>query len=77
MGAFQYNNGAFCYTDTRTTQWEDPRLQNSAITGPVSIICVGERLTKLSSILCSSLKVSIYYINYYKWCTIKINPVLD
>lgn len=26
-------------TDTRTTQWEDPRLKNSAITGPVSIVC--------------------------------------
>lgn len=23
--------------DTRTTQWDDPRLQNSAITGPVSM----------------------------------------
>lgn len=29
---------ALCFcTDTRNTQWEDPRLQSPAITGPVSI----------------------------------------
>lgn len=30
----------YLVSDTRTTQWEDPRLQSSAITGPVSIISV-------------------------------------
>jgi len=26
------------YLDTRTTQWEDPRLNNPKIAGPVSFI---------------------------------------
>lgn len=26
----------FYFIDTKNTQWEDPRLQNAAITGPVS-----------------------------------------
>lgn len=59
MAEFWYKwriSGAFFSTDTRTTQWEDPRLKNSAITGPVSILC--EILTKLISILWDGLKVS-------------------
>uniref|UniRef100_A0A665U4R7 E3 ubiquitin-protein ligase n=1 Tax=Echeneis naucrates TaxID=173247 RepID=A0A665U4R7_ECHNA len=34
-----HTDGRIFYIDhnTRTTQWDDPRLQNSAITGPVSI----------------------------------------
>lgn len=27
----------FYFIDTKNTQWEDPRLQNAAITGPVSM----------------------------------------
>lgn len=46
----------FYPTDTRTTQWDDPRLKNSAITGPVSI--VWEMLTKLMNILWDGLEVS-------------------
>lgn len=26
------------FSDSKITQWEDPRLQNPAITGPVSIL---------------------------------------
>jgi len=28
----------YFYLDTRTTQWEDPRLNNPKIAGPVSLI---------------------------------------
>lgn len=26
---------SYCFTDTRTTQWEDPRMSNPQIAGPV------------------------------------------
>lgn len=31
-------NNHFILVDTRTTQWEDPRLNNPKIAGPVSLI---------------------------------------
>lgn len=37
----------FYLIDTKTTQWDDPRLQNSAITGPVSIEKIKYILVKL------------------------------
>lgn len=34
-------------SDTKTTQWDDPRLQNSAITGPVSMGILGQMPKKI------------------------------
>ena len=44
----QQNDNSVFHPDTKTTQWEDPRLQSPAITGPVSRFLLQAHLLKTS-----------------------------
>lgn len=61
-------------SDTKATQWEDPRLQNSAITGPVSsrgCFCFFFRMfrdvrNEMSNVMCCVLFQAVPYSRDYK-----------